>query len=371
MSKKTIRPVRPVLLISEQTVSHYPTVLARLLVGLADQSIPVVLVCPPQCEVQSLLFGAVEVIRYPGVVFPLAERFDRKRLMATLGNYDLTVLHCLCETKASLARMLARHLDIPYVLTINSLHARRTGLSVSSKRCVSIACPTASIARSMRGLYPHLAERVSVIGFGTFVENGCCCFSNANELPSIVMACDLRLARDFECVFKAISDLVLDHYEFSVIVMGQGRAESAIRQMMAQMGLQQTVTIVPELHPWRSVLSAGDIYLVPQPLSRFCSYLLETMSVGVAVAGCKGGVDDLLVNKQTAEVFDSNDPVSIRVALQTLLGCHEYARTLALGAQDFLRMHYSVSRMVEKVMHTYDQATEWAYGLDTISEEGS
>ncbi len=82
------------------------------------------------------------------------------------------------------------------------------------------------------------------------------------------------------------------------------------------------------------------------------------MSVGSAVAACRGGIDDLIIDKQTALVFDADDSLSIRTVLQRLLDRHELARQLAKGAQEHLRLHHSVSRMVEGYLQVYQEASE-------------
>ena len=115
------RSVRPVLIASEHTVSEYLLFLEHLLVGLADESIPAALICPPGCDVESVICGAVEVIKHPVIDLPLMERLNRNRLVEQLVKFRPTVLHCLCEGKASLTRQLARQLSLPYVLMINSL----------------------------------------------------------------------------------------------------------------------------------------------------------------------------------------------------------------------------------------------------------
>ena len=360
--------VRPVLVISEQTVAKFPTLLGRLLVGYADKSIPVILVVPPGIDVEPFLCGAASVVRHPRVNLPLAERLDRGRLLATLGKFEPTVLHCLCESKASLVRVWARLLDRPYVLNVNSLQSRFSGFSISTTRCRKIVCLTERIAESVRAQAADANERIVVIGIGTFPEQTCRCFDESLCLPALLLAGDIDDMAPLEHVFEAIHDLVRDQYEFAVIVMGEGRAESELRRVLAERELNQVVTIVPEIRPWRSVLAAADIFLEPRALNRFSSYLLEAMSVGAAVAACRGGVDDLIIDKQTALVFDPNDSLSIRAVLQRLLDRRELARQLARGAQAHLRRHHSVSHMVEGYLRVYQEATE---PTESAAEKGS
>jgi glycosyltransferase involved in cell wall biosynthesis len=77
------------------------------------------------------------------------------------------------------------------------------------------------------------------------------------------------------------------------------------------------------------------------------------MSIGAAVAGCKGGVDDLIIEDQTAVVFDPKDEMSIMRTLQRLLDRRELARQVAENAQQYLRDSYSVSKMISDTLEIY------------------
>ncbi|GAI57350.1 unnamed protein product, partial [marine sediment metagenome] len=166
-------------------------------------------------------------------------------------------------------------------------------------------------------------------------------------------------ADDFENLFNAVRHLMIDGYEFMMIVSGGGRAEGQLRKLLAALGLLQTVTIVPRLRPWRSVLATGDIFIQPQPSSTFNILLLEAMSVGSAVAACQGGVDDLIIEGQTAVIFDPNDELSIVGVLQRLLDRRDFARKIAKSAQEYLRQNHTVSKMISATLATYHDAQQW------------
>jgi glycosyltransferase involved in cell wall biosynthesis len=353
------KPVRPALIVSDRTVSVYSILLERLLVGLADESIPTALVCRPDCDVDSVISPAVELIRHPALDLPLMTRRNVKVLLQRLTNFKPTVLHCLCESRASLTRQLAQHLDLPYVLTVTLLQKRWRQLPVSSRRCAKIIVPAESIAANLVKAYPRFAERIEQINIGTFVAEKSVCFYETGRLASMVTAHPLNNVADFENLFNALRHLAIDGYEFMLVVIGGGRGERALRKLLAELGLLQIVTIVPRLTAWRSVLAAGDIFIRPQPTDAFDPFLLEAMSVGTAVAGCKGGVDDLIIEDKTCVVFDPDDELSIYSSLQRLLNSRELARRLATGAQKYLRENHSVSKMIASIVQTYRNAEHW------------
>jgi len=362
------KSLRPALIVSEHTVFEYSISLEHLLVGLADESIPVALVCPPSCDMASVVSGVVEVIRHPAFNLPLMGLLNRKGLVEQLSRLKPTVLHCLCESKAGLTKHLARQLDLPYVLTVNSLQKRWKHfayqrqihpLSISSSHCAKIIVPAKSIAANVAEVYPKYAERIEQINIGTFIGESSGCFCEPSRLPSMVVAHPFDNVNEFENLFGAVRHLTIDGYEFMLVVIGSGRAERQMRRLLAALGLLQTVTVVPRLRPWRSVVGAGDIFIQPAPNTAFNPLLLEAMSVGAAVAACKGGVDDLIIEEQTAIAFDPDDELSIYSSLQRLFDRRELARQIAGGAQEYLRENHTVSNMITSTLRTYREAVQW------------
>jgi len=353
------KSLRPALVVSKRTVYEYSMLLKHLLVGLADNSIPTILVCRPDWDVDSIVSPGIEVVRHPVFDFPLLGYQNMKMLVERLANFKPTVLHCLCESKARLTRQLARQLDLPYVLTVNSLQKRWWPLPVSSRCCAKIIAPTRSIAANLVQVYPRLAERIEQINAGTFAGEASNCFRELGRLASMVTAYPSNNVNDFEKLLNAVRHLVIDGYEFILLVISGGRAERELRKLLRALGLLWVVTIVPRLTAWRSILAAGDIFVQPQPSAAFDPLLLEAMSVGSAVAGCKGGVDDLIIEDKTCVVFDPDDELSIYNSLQRLCDRPEFGRRLAEGAQQYLRENHSVSKMVAGILRTYRDAEQW------------
>jgi glycosyltransferase involved in cell wall biosynthesis len=356
------KSARPVLVTSGRTVYEYAMFLKHLFAGLAEESVSSALVCGPGSDVDSVISPLVEVVRHPAIDLPFLGAQNRKILAERLAKFKPTVLHCLCESQARLTRRLARQLDLPYVLMIDSLHKSWGQLSVSSRRCAQIMVPTASIAANLTRLHPRFAGRIDQINIGTFAASASNCFRTLGRLASMVTACPFNKADDFEKLFGAVRHLVIDGYDLMLVVIGAGRAERQLRKLVAALGLEQTVVIVPRLQAWRAALAAGDIFIHPQPCSSFDPILLEAMGIGAAVAACKGGVDDLLIDGQTCIVFDPRDELSIYSSLQRLFDRPEFARQIAEGAQQHLRENHSARKMVAHILKTYRDAEQWYKG---------
>jgi glycosyltransferase involved in cell wall biosynthesis len=347
---------RPVLIASERTAGEYAVFLHHLSVGLADESISAMLVYPPDLDVEAVISPSVEVVRHPAINLPLMGHKNRKILIETLAEFKPTVLHCLCETRAQLARFASGRLNLPYIQMVNSLRSRTGRLTFSPKRCVRIITPTASIKANLTNIYPKFAERIEQINIGSFVEKRIVCFSKPSRVRSIVTVCPWDDTVGFVNLFKAAKRLLLDEYDFMLVVMSEESEEKEMRKLLAEFELSQAVVSVPRLKPHRAVLAGGDIFIQPGPRKAFDIMLLEAMSAGTVVAGCRGGVDDLIIEGQTAAVFDPKDELSIYKTLKDLLDRPDLARQLAKSAQDYLKKNHTVSNMISSTLAVYRQA---------------
>ncbi len=353
---KADKPLRLALIASESTISNYSLFLKYLLVGLVDQSIPTVLICPPNCDVDSVISPSVEVIRYPAFQLPLTDRINKKILAEKLDKFKPSVLHCLCETKLAPTRHLAKHFDKPYILNINSLQKPR-GLSAASKHMAKIITPSTAISDSIIYAYPQLASSIELINTGIFTESKCNCFARPNRIASLLTARRIDNADEFENLLGAVRQLLIADYDFMLVIIGSGPAEPQLRKLLKGYGISRNVIIVPKLPYNRSILSAADIFIQPWISKGFNTLLLEAMSIGCAVAACNNGIDDLVIDNKTALVFDPKDPLSIHDTIKKLLDSREVARKIASQAQDYLRENHSVSQMITSILQIYRDAS--------------
>jgi len=359
-------PVRLALLTCRSSFFDYGLYLQKLLVGLTDLSVPVALVCPPDIDIDSVVLTGPEIIRHPVIRLPFLGRFNLKILAEQLRRFRPSVLHCLSETDANLAGRLSKQLNLPYLLTVNSLQKRlplkavlRTSLSLSRKRLAAIVVPSNCIAENFSALYPFFAERIRRINIGTFVSDSTVCFSQTGRLASFITSFPSMGKRDFSKLFDAIKHLAVEGYDFVLAVACDWRSDWYLRKKIATLGLSANVVIVPKLEPLRGLLTAADVFIQPCPSCSFDIAVLEAMSVGAAVLGCKGSVDDLIIEGKTGFIFDADDRISIYNCLKAVLDSPDKTRKIARQAQDFLRANFSVSTMVEQTLLCYRQALLW------------
>ncbi|MDD5459797.1 MAG: glycosyltransferase family 4 protein [Phycisphaerae bacterium] len=350
------RCIRPVFISSDLLIEEQSYFLEHILIGLADESISVGLVCSPNAEMEAIGAMSVEIIPYPELRIPFMARYNLRRLLERLEKFKPTVLHCLCEKQSGLVRQISKELNIPYVQSVNRLQKKGFRLSLSLKRCTRIIAPSPIIADNLAKNYPRFAQRISHINMGTFIGQTSWCFSDSNKLASIITADSSGASNEFDVLLESIRNLAIEGYEFMLVMIINEESESRIRKQLSELSLSYLVTVMPRGSQWKQVLDAGDIFVQPQPVPALNSIAMEAMSVGTAVAACKGGVDDIFIDDRTAIIFDPDDELSIRTALKKLLDQKDFARQLAQKAQQYIKQNHSVSAMVTKMLNVYETA---------------
>ena len=351
-------PVRPVLIASKKTLDEYSLYLERLLVGFVDASISAVLICPSDSDISSIVSPSVEVIYHPASRIPFSGEQNRKTLFEKIAKFKPNIVHCLCMLELSLAKQVSSHFNLPCVLSVNSLDLSEGHWDNLSKKVSKIIVPSESIEVSLEHYYPQLAGRIRRINIGSFVQSTAACFKKVALMPSLFSCFPSTDGAGLGSMLEAIKHLSVDGYEFITVLMGAGKIERQVRKQLAQSGLSQSVSIVPMIQPYRAVLTAADIFIQPQPNNNFNLMLLEAMSVGCVVAACRGGVDDLIINGQTALVFNVNDSQSIYTCLRQLLDSRETARKIARQGQEYIRANHTVSKMVADTIEAYQQSRQ-------------
>lgn len=350
------KPPRVALIASRRTLAEYPSYLKYLLVGLADESVPVILICPPTGNAESIVPPAVEIIRHPVIDIPLMQHYNLRVLLNRVSKFKPEIIHCLCETSAATARWLARNLNIPYLLNVNSISSHWSAISFSPTRCANIVVPSKTIADHFVATHTKFAERVRQINIGAFVEDSTACFMHPAHLPGIVVAPPLDNNAGLDNIFQALRRLIVDGCQFIVVLIASGRPEGLLWRQIRSLDLLGTVTIVPRSLGFYSAGSAADVFIVPRPSGRFNMLLLTAMSAGSAVAASKGGVDDLIIEDKTAFIFNPDDQLSVYNCLKRIFDRPDEARRLAESAQQYLRQNHNVSGMIYAVISLYRQA---------------
>ncbi len=338
------------------TAEQYGRALQPLAIGLMDELIEIVALCPAGADVQELPSPPVETVfcgrtRRFGLFTRAVEALARE-----LRRRKVRLLHALDAGAWPLTVELGRLAGLNCIVSSRGLAdvqaLRRWRRSVTAVLAGSQPIRDALLARRVAP-----AERVELVRPGVYQVRGASCFPGGEVRISIVAGGPMDDLASFEAVIRCFAALKRSGRDYVFFLMGNGRAERRLRNLAEALGLRAELTFVdrqpPRLLP--EIFKAADIYVAPVPDRSIDMPCLLAMAAGVPVLAAKGGASDFLIDGQTALRFARGDAADLTAKLTGLLDDRAAAVGLAEGALAHLRAHHSPAGAVTAVTRIYRQ----------------
>ena len=344
---------RPILFVEADLLRLYPSFFRSTLVGLISSTGRPALAGPFQSDFYKVLCPTIEVFEYPRFWQIWKHGRGMRCFWEALQQYRPTVLHGVWPAHARLLNFLSHQIGVPYVLSFFEFPTGIRRLIYPFEGAAALLAASEPITESLRHSGSKGDRQIYTVRPGCYVEDTCACFAEPNRLPSLVSVHPLNKAEEVEPFLQALRHLRLDGFEFFAAILGSGRAEHTVRRRIQMLGLSSIMSVVPIEESIHDVLCGADIFVYLRTQKRYDPLLLEVMGAGLAVAGAADPIGQLLQDGRTAVLFDPDDELSIYAALKKLLSRPEWARHLALAAQDYVRRNHPVSGMIEHLVKIY------------------
>jgi glycosyltransferase involved in cell wall biosynthesis len=139
-------------------------------------------------------------------------------------------------------------------------------------------------------------------------------------------------------------------------ILGSGPLEAETRQLAAELGLEDAVTL-PGRTDIRDWLERADVFVHTSRWEGFGIVLLEAMLAGLPVVATRvSAVPEVVAEGETGLLVDPGDHTSLAAALGGLLADDARATALGEAGQRRARDEFSVGRMAERTLAVYDDA---------------
>jgi glycosyltransferase involved in cell wall biosynthesis len=141
----------------------------------------------------------------------------------------------------------------------------------------------------------------------------------------ILAAGTLEKRKNFSILIKAFAKLAPTHSDWSVEIWGQGPLKPELDALIAELGLQERITLPGSTPRLLEKMRQAHIFAMPSTLESFGMVSLEAMSVGLPVVGLSQclGTNEVVQHGLTGLLVDGDDLVdSFADALQRLMDSH-------------------------------------------------
>jgi glycosyltransferase involved in cell wall biosynthesis len=350
-----VQPLRAAWVAGDETFDQYARILQPLAVGLMDEMVDVVILCPDPAEAETLAGVRSDVVRCPEARWWGVRGGAVQELAGQLRKRRVRLLHALDASAARLARALARAAGLPYLLSSYALDdARRLG--DAARHAAGVLAASEPVRQGLLEQDACPAEKLRLLRPGVYHVRHPTCFHDPDHSVAIVTGGPLDHFQAFDAVLQCFAELVLRKFDCVFFLIGSGRAERRLRDRAEQLHLAGQLTFA-DCHPLgqlTGIFKAADVYVSPVPQRAIDVRSLLAMAAGVPVlAAAGGGANDFLRDGQTAMAFSPGDAAELTVKLTAMLDDHASARALAASAIEYIHENHSPAVQVVSLAHFY------------------
>lgn len=166
----------------------------------------------------------------------------------------------------------------------------------------------------------------------------------------IVMAGRLAPQKNYPMVLAAMEQVVRVHPEVTLDVYGKGNEEAALRQLIAEKGLQDHVTLRGWTQDTLGEYAQGDLYILSSDYEGMPNALMEAMAVGLPCIStdCSTGPEDLIADGENGLLVPVGDAAALAEKILAVLRMSpDERRRMGLRARQTLQEEFS-SRMIAR-----------------------
>jgi len=341
-----------------ETPASLGRTLQPLAIGLMDEMIDLVALCPQEADVRDLPSPPLEVIRYtPPPWWSFGGSLDA--LSDHLRKRRVVLVHALETAVAELARRLARDINVPYVVSTYSLDASGW-LARAEHQAWAVLAGSEPVRNDLLAQRVSLPDHTYLVRPGVYQVRHATCFTDPQLRVVIVAGGRMDDYLAFDAVLRSFAELRGRGFDCVFFLMGDGRAERLLRARSEKLGLRHDLTFVDWQSPSQlsGIFKAADIYVSPAPSRQVDIYSLLAMAAGVPVLAATSVASDFIIEGKTALLFTTGDSEELTAKLVGLLDNHPAAGALAESALEHLRVRHSPAGMVTALAEIYRQAAQ-------------
>jgi glycosyltransferase involved in cell wall biosynthesis len=143
--------------------------------------------------------------------------------------------------------------------------------------------------------------------------------------------------------------------ELSLIMVGEGSEEARLRGLVAELGLDDRVSMLPYVADPAPLYRAADFYASTSTTEGMSNSVLEAMASGLPVVAMTASGMGELVSQATGSLVPNGDVAALTAALNALAREDDRRRTLGSAARDLVADRYSLGFVADCLRDLYEE----------------
>ncbi len=143
--------------------------------------------------------------------------------------------------------------------------------------------------------------------------------------------------------------------ELSLIMVGEGSEEARLRGLVADLRMEDRITMLPPVADPAPLYRAADFYASTSSTEGMSNSVLEAMASGLPVVAMSASGMAELVSQATGSLVPNGDVAALAAALRALALEPERRRTLGSAARDLVAHRYSLGFVADSLRDLYEE----------------
>lgn len=180
----------------------------------------------------------------------------------------------------------------------------------------------------------------------------------AENVPFLFSAGALVRHKDHANLLNAFVIVRNVYPDARLAIAGDGPLRSSLEAQVQTLGLDNSVTFLGYRTDAPGITRSADVYVSSSWSEGLGTSILEALAAGTPVVAAQaGGAAEMVIPGKTGYLTPARDTKALAEALLSSLGDRKQALAMAEAGKERTREIFSVSRMVEGTLETYQELT--------------
>lgn len=290
-------------------------------------------------------------------------------LCAYVRQERIDIIHAQTRVTQVMGAILGKLTHRPYVSTCHGFFKTRLSrrwLPCWGRRVIAISPAVEGHLKNDFGVAP---DKIALIPSGIDIQAFDAVDAQARadarkrygfcEEPLIGIVARLSDVKGQDVLVSAMKTIVKDVPQAKLLLVGEGKMEGVLRDMVAALALESHVFFYPVVNKTAEILAMLDVFVMPSRQEGLGLSIMEAQAMGLAVVASNvGGIPTVIEDGRTGVLVQPQDPKALAGAIIYLLKDKEARARMGAAAREFIRHNHSADKMVDQTLRLYTDSMQ-------------
>lgn len=256
------------------------------------------------------------------------------------------------------SRRWAHSVPRPILMPVNAMAHRLSRAVVANSMELVPLLRTEGVAASRVHVWPNFISPAAAVQLSA-AERTAWRLRLGVPTDATVVVCVARLApvKRHADLIHAFATARADHPDLHLLLVGDGPSESALRELVASIGIGDATTFAGHLSATPLPQQLGDIAILMSENEGFPNSLVEALMCGLPVIASRtGGTNEILDGGRNGIAVDVGDIPAAAAAIAAFVGDAERRRVTGSDGRRFALARYSEDSSISALRAAYAHA---------------